>query len=77
MIKADRLPICRIMALGTVVAELSIVRIVLLVAREAIHGRAFIHAIQMAAFTSYVDVGAFQLKSGAIVVEMGGFPIFS
>jgi hypothetical protein len=74
MIKAHRLPITGRMAFRAVRAQLPVVSIILFVARKAIHGRAFVHAIDMAICTWHIYMSTNQLEGGTVVIECRGSP---
>jgi len=56
VVKGSVLPAFRSVALGAVLTELTSVGVVCLVAREAVLGCAFKHAIHVAGFTGYIRV---------------------
>jgi len=74
MVKAHRLPIRGAMASGAVSTQLPVVCIIQLVARKTIHGRAFIHAVDVAILTGDTHMRADQFEGRQIVIETSRLP---
>jgi hypothetical protein len=74
MIERHILPACRMMTRSAVRAELPLMRIIVLVAGEAIGWRAFEKQILMATGTSHRGVPARQLEDRTVMIEVCRLP---
>ena len=74
MVKRNVHPLCRFVAGSAVCSELTLVMIILPMARETIHRRAFICLVDMAFLAGYVGVRIGQLEGDAIVIKISRFP---
>ena len=75
MIVGSLRPFGGFMTCGAICSQLALMPIILLMAGEAIFGRAFEHIVDMAFFAGYRQVGISQFEGGKIMVEVNRLPI--
>lgn len=74
MIKVGIFPVGGMMAGSAVRAILTVMFVIPLMARVAVHGRAFVLPVHMAGLTSHLRVLTFQFERGEVVIERCGNP---